>query len=360
MVNLIVSDTLREVLLEDNATLYVSDTVREVLVTDNRTVLNVSNTVREVLVTDNRNGINVSNTVREVLITDNRIGINVSNTLREILMSAGNETLTGRSLPVPIEIVQSFVCTVHTRLPIDLTPQGYFIKSTAVNFEIIKGIIPPAPLPVFPSLPGQAWSVIKTAKWDYRVQRSVSGIDFRVNEQTIPIWQWELNYTLLRDEWDTRSTYSGGLGVGYNEFRELAGFFNQMAGGNGLFLYQDPTDYTITSQQIGVGDGRTQSFQLGRTFGSSLAGGGFFEPITNYQSVINLYIGGVLQNPVTYSVDPNTGIVTLSTIPGQGVNVTVDFTYYFLCRFVDDGMNFENFMYQIWQNKSVKFMKVLL
>jgi uncharacterized protein (TIGR02217 family) len=245
-------------------------------------------------------------------------------------------------------------------LPVEFFQRNaYVARQAPVNIDWLFKTPAPPPLPVFPTLIGLTWPVKKTAKWDYRAQKSISGIEFRAVNQTLPLWSWELNYSILRDKWDTRSTYAGGLGTGYDELRTLAGFFNQLNGGTGLFLFNDLTDNNITNQTLGTGDGQTQIYQLVRTFGSELMGGGYAEQITNYNVINHIYLNGINQVD-NFSVDPNSGLVTFNTIVPSGAVITADFSYYFLCRFDVDGMNFEYFMYQLWQNKSVKFIKVIL
>jgi len=92
--------------------------------------------------------------------------------------------------------------------------------------------------------------------------------------------------------------------------------------------------------------------------GAVLPGGGFMEPIVAPNVVSAVYLDGITQNPATYSVDPQTGLVTFATPPGSGLTITADYSYYFRCRFVDDSYAFENFMFQLWQMKKLTFISV--
>ena len=67
---------------------------------------------------------------------------------------------------------------------------------------------------------------------------------------------------------------------------------------------------------------------------------------------------GIFQDPVTYSVDLMTGLVTFNTAPASGLTITADYSYYFRCRFIDDSYAFENFMFQLWQLKKLTFISV--
>ena len=205
---------------------------------------------------------------------------------------------------------------------------------------------------IFPALPGLGWSVTKAPRFSTRIQRAVSGRELRALDQPWPIWTWTLTYTLLRDKWDARAP--AGPGLGYDELRTLAGFFLQQQGAFQPFVFDDPTDDSVTAQPLGTGNASATQFQLVRTML------GFAEPITAPDAITAIYFNGILQSPSGYSVDPSTGIVTFSTPPPSGQAITADFTYCFRVRFADDTAEFDNFMYQLWQLKRLRLQSVLL
>jgi uncharacterized protein (TIGR02217 family) len=186
----------------------------------------------------------------------------------------------------------------------------------------------------------------------------VSGRELRVVDQPNPIWSWTLTYSMLRDEHDTRA--ASGPGVGYDELRTLMGFFLQQQGAFQPFLFDDPTDDMVSAQAIGTGNGSTTVFQLVRSMGVALPGGGFAEPITAPNAVSAIYLDGIVQSALGYSVDLTTGLVTFTVSPPAGQLVTADFTYYFRVRFADDTADFENFLYQLWSLKQVKLQSVFV
>jgi uncharacterized protein (TIGR02217 family) len=204
---------------------------------------------------------------------------------------------------------------------------------------------------IFPTLPGLAWSVTKAPRFATRIQRAVNGRELRILDQPYPIWTWTLNYSLLRDKWDTRG--AGGLGAGYDELRILAGFFLQQQGAFQPFLFDDPTDDTVTAQPIGTGNSSTRVFQLVRSMG------GCAEPMIGPNTVSGIFFNGVMQSPAGYAVDGDTGLVTFTAPPPTGQSITADFTYRFRVRFADDTAEFENFMYQLWQLKQIKLQSAL-
>ena len=136
------------------------------------------------------------------------------------------------------------------------------------------------------------------------------------------------------------------------------GFFMLCQGAFGTFLFHDPTDDQVAGQQIGVGNASTTVFQLQRSMGTTLPGGGFQEPIVAPNVVSAVYLDSITQSPTSYNIDHDTGMLTFSKAPGSGLIITADFSYYFRCRFVEDSFVFENFMFQLWQLKKLAFISV--
>jgi uncharacterized protein (TIGR02217 family) len=201
---------------------------------------------------------------------------------------------------------------------------------------------------VFPALPGLAWSVTKAPTFQTRIQRAVSGRELRALDYPYPLWQFTLVFAFLRDS----------PTAGFDELRTLMGFYLTCQGAYGTFLFQDPSDYQAVAQYIGTGDSSLGVFQLQRTLGTALPSGGFVEPIVAPDLVTAVYFDGIVQSSSSYSVDPDTGLLTFGTPPATGLVITADFTYSFRCRFVDDSCDFENFMYRLWQLKKLAFISV--
>jgi len=193
---------------------------------------------------------------------------------------------------------------------------------------------------VFPSLPGLTFPVKRTEIWKSRVQESISGKEVRIADWSYPRHQWELTYELLRGA------------PSFAERQVLQGFFNLRQGQFDPFLYSDADDYAVTGQSLGLGDGETAIYQL------VAAVGGFVEPILAPNVVTAVKLNGAALASNAYSVDPATGRLSLVSPPGAGVSITADFSYYFRCRFLEDTMDFEKFMSQLWQAKSVKFISL--
>jgi hypothetical protein len=123
---------------------------------------------------------------------------------------------------------------------------------------------------VFPSLPGLTWGTTKTPEWKTIVQESVSGKELAASLMTYPRWTYTLSYEFLRSGAQT-------------ELQTLVGFFNARRGKFDDFLYTDPDDNAVTSQQFGTGDGTSTVFALVRTYG------GFTEPVQNINGTPSVY-----------------------------------------------------------------------
>lgn len=131
---------------------------------------------------------------------------------------------------------------------------------------------------IFPTLPGLAWSAVKSPQWSTAIQKAISGKEVRRANQARPIWKFSLTYEVLR-----------GASL-YNEFQQLLGFYNARQGAFDSFLFMDPSDNTVTSQSIGTGDGVTTVYPLTHAIGA------WYEPVGNapaplvYSSGIQLYL----------------------------------------------------------------------
>ncbi len=115
--------------------------------------------------------------------------------------------------------------------------------------------------PVFPALAGQGWSVRKKPTFATLVASRASAREVRSALYQNPIWQFELSF----DGLDGASAY-GGLGP--QSLQALMGLFLQCQGRYSSFLYYDPSDYQVTAQPFGTGDGTTTAFALTRTLGA--------------------------------------------------------------------------------------------
>jgi hypothetical protein len=198
--------------------------------------------------------------------------------------------------------------------------------------------------PSLPSLPGLTWSRHKKPGFATRVAPHVSGREVRTALMSYPLYEFEAAYGGLS------SSASAFAGLGASSLQSLMGFFLQLQGQFGTFLYADPDDQSVTGQAFASGDGTTMSFAIQRGLG------GFLEPVGWVTTLSNVYLDGVRQTTGFALTTPNTLIFTAA--PGSGVIVSADFAYAFNCRVLDDQMDFEEFMSSLWKLDSMKFRSV--
>jgi len=198
--------------------------------------------------------------------------------------------------------------------------------------------------PLFPSLPGQGWSVHKKPTFATIVASHVSGREVRDALYVNPIWQFELTF----DGMDSTSSSYPGLGA--ESLQSLMGLFLQCQGQWGAFLYADPTDKLATAQNLATGDGSTTTFAFARALG------GFLEPVGWVTSVSQVAVGGLAQSSGWSLATPNS--LVFATAPANGALIAASFSYAFQCRFDDDAQDFEQFMQNLWTLQSLKFRSV--
>jgi acetylornithine deacetylase/succinyl-diaminopimelate desuccinylase-like protein len=198
--------------------------------------------------------------------------------------------------------------------------------------------------PNFPVLPGQGWSVHKKPSFSTRVASHVSGREVRAPFYAQALYEFEVTF-------DGLASNAAYPGLGANSLQSLMALYLQVQGQFGTFLYTDPTD---NAQAVSIsavpatGDGTNKVFTLQRTLG------GVTEPVS--------WITGtpvVLDNgsPAgAFAVAGNT--IMFTTAPLAGHTIAATCTYAFNCRFLDDQVDFENFMNGLWMVSSLKFRSV--
>jgi hypothetical protein len=94
-------------------------------------------------------------------------------------------------------------------------------------------------LPVFPTLPGLTYTLLKTPGFDTLVMTAPNKYEVRIQQTINPIWSFQLVFDFLHD------FFWGGQFAVLTELRTLMGFFTQMGGKAGSFLFIDTQDYSV-------------------------------------------------------------------------------------------------------------------
>lgn len=194
---------------------------------------------------------------------------------------------------------------------------------------------------VFPALRGLMWNTTKRPQWRTEIQDTVAGRETRIGFMSYPLWNFRLAYDYLPS-----STAQGAT----LDFQNIIDFFNARGGALQNFLFTDPSDYTVTDERFGTGDGVETEFQLTRAIKAL----GFAEPVMNVNTLTNIKKAGVTQtNPANYSID-SAGLVTFVVAPAAAAALTWTGTYYFRCRFLEDYTDFEQLYSDMWHNKELR------
>ncbi len=186
--------------------------------------------------------------------------------------------------------------------------------------------------------------------------------------QASVIYELELTYEFLKNK---GLTYTDDVAY-------LQAFYEACRGGFGWFTF-DPSQYSLDTMAVvqdttklrngyfGVGDGVTTSFPLWRS--TSALGGGTVTPVELIQNVTlltGIYSNGGLVSPAVYTLTslgapPQGGAwVTFNTAPASGVVLSWAGNYSYLCRFAEDLLDLNEFMYQLWELKSLKLETINL
>lgn len=193
---------------------------------------------------------------------------------------------------------------------------------------------------IFPQFAGLDISRTKTPEWKTIVHQSVNGKESRTQMMSSPIWNFTLQYNALR-------TTSNG-----NELAKMLSFYNQMGGSYHTFLYLDPDDNIVTNQVFAVADGTTTSYQLYRNIYS------FLEPIQNVNGTPQIFADGTLLTS-GYTIS-STGVVTFTTAPSAGQSLSWTGSFYFRVRFTNDTQDYDQFMYNLYEMKTINLRSVKL
>jgi hypothetical protein len=210
----------------------------------------------------------------------------------------------------------------------------------------------PNPTPIFPVLPGFGYSVHKRPTWATIEFMAVSGRRVSSPQQALPLWEIEVTFEFLRDQ--TQNQVPWQQYPGKHEFQAISELFLACAGKYGQFFFTDPTDFSRTGQIIATGDGVTTVFTVPRTWGSGVLQ--ITEPVGSINTLQNVYLNGVVQPSSAFSFAGNQ--LTFLSPPAGGVVITADFTFYYLCQFLEDQHDYEEFMANLWTLKSCKMRSV--
>lgn len=187
---------------------------------------------------------------------------------------------------------------------------------------------------LYPSLPGRAFPLVKVPRFKTQVDEAMSGRDWTSSGQVYPRYTYKIPYSYLSEA----------------DFATMQGFFNNRRGRLDTFLFDDRDDNTVaTPQVIGTGNGTATKFPLLRSFG------GFVEQVGRANVMGTVRING---SPTALYTVGDDGSITFNTAPGNGLSIDWTGTYYWRCRFVQDTMEFSEFLRKMREARTVEIETV--
>ena len=213
------------------------------------------------------------------------------------------------------------------------------------------------PIPVFPTLP-IGYPVKVSPNMDTIIGTTKSLREMRVALRHVPLWDFEIKFEELVDQTQNQTAYAPFAGE--MQYEQLVQLWISMYGQANVFAFDCPWDDSRSNQQIGTGDGTTTTFTVYRTWG--LGANATLAPVGMVNTVYQVQVNGVTVPSTEYYIARDTIVFKDASgnpyPPGNGYAITMTFSFYYLCRFVEDEQDFEEFAKNRWTVPSLKFRSV--
>jgi len=158
---------------------------------------------------------------------------------------------------------------------------------------------------------------------------------------------------------DARAVYNVSHGVKtQTQLDSLIAFFRARQGKAYGFRFKDWSDYSVSGQQIGVGDGAETQFQLIKQYISppTTISRDIKKPV---DGTLTVYFDGIEQVSGV-SLDSVSGVVTFSSAPASAVVITADFEFDVPVRFDTDRLSasLDSYGVNSWNNIPIVEVRV--
>lgn len=182
------------------------------------------------------------------------------------------------------------------------------------------------------------YDLTRKPMFNTKIMTSVNGRELRANYQAVPKYEFSLTLPGLQER--------------KGELQEIEDFFIARRGAFDSFLFKMPWDneYECTF----VGDGQTNTFQLHKN-GLPLGNTDVFiadDPLM-WDEDLDQPMWTDLNTrmwEMQYGISKN-GLLTLPVPLAEGDALNVKGTFYYRCRFADDGQAFTLFSYRLWKGE---------
>ena len=273
--------------------------------------------------------------------------------------------------PIPIGIIvdnvmRSVLVSGTGQLIADNVMRSVLVQNTAtllvdgVMRQVLVTNPPPLlPFPVFPALP-YGFPVKVRPVMSTIVSVGPAGREARYPKQASALWEFDLTFEELRDQTQNQTLYN--IFYGLLQYQQLVQHFLMMYGQGGMFAFDAPWDDSRANQPIGTGDGSTYVFPVYRTWGSTSAQ--LAELVGMVNTVTNVKVNGVTVNPAHYYINVNKLVFQDASgnlyPPANGAQITMTFSFYYVCQFVNDEQEFEMFGENRWSVKTLTIRSMIV
>jgi len=163
---------------------------------------------------------------------------------------------------------------------------------------------------------------------------------------------------------DARCQYDVSYGIkDKTDMGVVLNFFYAMRGKAIGFRYKDWSDYKLTQELIGLGDGTTVAFQIIKTYAASTQ-----EYVRTIRKVVTpvvgppailfeVYVNDVLQSS-GYTVNYNTGIITFDVAPTAAATIKVTCEFDVPVRFDTDEMEITEEAWELESWDSIPLIEI--
>lgn len=208
---------------------------------------------------------------------------------------------------------------------------------------------------------GLGWNFAKRSKFSTILQTPQSmRHPASATLQVGVIYELELTFNYLKNS-----------GVTFlDDANYLQAFYEACHGGYDWFTF-DPSTYNLDGMSVshdytlirngffGLGDGTTTSFPLYRS--TAVFGGGtvtYCELIQNVTTLASVYVNGAAVSLSTLTQTNYPATIVFNSAPASGATLAWEGSYSYLCRFSEDLLDMNEFLYQLWELKSLKLETV--
>jgi uncharacterized protein (TIGR02217 family) len=192
--------------------------------------------------------------------------------------------------------------------------------------------------------PSLSYGFRSIVRWNTAINESAAGYETRNALASQPRRRFEASKDLATKE----------------TFQALRNFQAACLGAWQSIRFKDWTDFESDGQQVlGDGDGSDTTFQLVKAYDVDSPLTAYSRTITKPVSgTVRVYLDGVEQL-AGWSVSTSTGVVTFTSPPGNGVEVTASFEFDTPVRFESDEMVAELRAHELFSLKDLAFIEVL-